>query len=104
MIEANRRNLGEALKTGRLDPPVAGENHIVFIDKHRIQETELPDARRDLLNLLLRMGSGIPRVRAKRSEGKQFDARHRRSGDARGYASSGIANSHLRLRDHDDAV
>jgi hypothetical protein len=67
MVEAYSWNLGEALETGRLEPPMACENHIVLIDNYRIQETEFPDARRDLPDLLLRMGSGISRAGTKRS-------------------------------------
>jgi len=44
------------------DLSVTGDDAIFAIDKNRVHEIELPDRRRYLLNLLVRMGAGVLRI------------------------------------------
>jgi hypothetical protein len=56
MRQFDRGYLGESKLTRRRDTAVSGD------DQDGVDEIELPDRRRDLLDLLVGMGAGIPRI------------------------------------------
>ena|ERR1700682_1011568 len=62
MVETNSRHMTEAFKLCGLQAAVTRKDGFVFVDNHRIEEAELPDARRDLPDLLFGMRSRISGV------------------------------------------
>lgn len=55
MRKHDDRNLGEPKLLGCENAPVAGNDHIVGADQHRVHEAELGNRARDLRNLIARM-------------------------------------------------
>ena len=60
--QLDRRHLGQAQRSGRAQPSVAGDNAAFRITQDRIGEPELPDRGDDLLHLSHRMGARVARV------------------------------------------
>ena len=69
----DHRSLGQSQLARRHDPAVAGDDHAVVADQHRVHETELGDRSGDLRHLLLGMGAGVARVRDQSLERPALD-------------------------------
>jgi hypothetical protein len=90
--QADRRHLCHAEEPGRLQPTMARQNAALLIQQDRVGETELPDAPRDLPNLLIRVRARVARVRLELGD--------RTIGDAQplGHALGTAARMSLTLR------
>ena len=69
----DHRHLGQSQLARGQHPAVAGNDHAVVADQHRVDETELGDRSRDLRHLLLGMGAGIARMRDQSLERPALD-------------------------------
>ena len=69
----DHRHLGQPQLARGQHPAVAGNDHAVVADQHRVDEPELGDRSRDLRHLLLGMGAGIARVRDQSLERPALD-------------------------------
>ncbi len=69
----DHRRLGQSQLARGQHPAVAGNDHAVVADQHRVDEAELGDRSRDLRHLLLGMGAGIARVRDQSLERPALD-------------------------------
>jgi hypothetical protein len=89
---------GQPFQPRGLKTPMAGKNHIIAVDEHRIEKAELLYARRDPLDLLSGMCSRVSRAGPKRANRDPFDAgRARRVGTIVCYNRN--RTRHCRLRD-----
>ena len=59
MIEHDHRHLSEAQALRREHAAMAGDDHVIGADQHRIDEAEFGDRGGDLRNLILRMRSRV---------------------------------------------
>jgi len=66
--ERDRRHLGKADPPRRERPAVAGDDRRGLVDQDRIGKTKGPDRGDDLIELPLRMGAGVARIRAEVSD------------------------------------
>jgi hypothetical protein len=69
----DHRRFREAELARGHDPAVAGDDHAIIADQHRVHEAELGDRSRDLRHLLIGMGAGIARVRDQSLERPSLD-------------------------------
>ena len=59
MRKHNDRHFGQAELLGGQHPAVAGDDHVVGADQHRVHEAELGNRGRNLGDLICRMGPGV---------------------------------------------
>ncbi len=74
MLDAQRRHLLPSEQLGRRHAAVGGNDMIVFVDEHRIDEAETLDRGGDLLDLPPRVGAGIARIGFQRGNGNRLSA------------------------------
>ena len=74
VVQHHHRNLRETQLAGSQEASVAGNDPVHRIDQDRIGESKLHDGRRDLRDLLRRVGPRVPGVRHQPGGRPDFDA------------------------------
>ena len=73
MRNDERRHRFDAKQARRCDPAVPGDDALLGVDQHRIDEPEPPDRLRDLLYLSLGMGARVTRLRPELADRQHND-------------------------------